>query len=372
MTAAGGPNVVAFPGRETAPPRDDNNFHLLRLVFASLVAVYHLIVLSNVAAWQGIAWLAGYGAEIGVQGFFVLSGFLVYGSYERSGSLRLYAEKRVRRLYPAYFTVVTGCALAALIASPEARADLGAVARYWGWNVAFLNFMEPELPGLFQANRFHEVNGALWTLKIEVMFYLALPVLAWLLAKAGRWRWHVIAAIYVGAELWRFAFEYLAVQNNQPLLAAFARQLPGQVSFFITGVALWLARDRIDWGQAGGAGFVLLAVSFLLPGGEPLRALGLGAVSLWLATGVKVRLNAAKWGDLSYGLYILHFPVIQTIAAAGAFAASPWLAAAGAVAASIALALGMWWAVERPFLRADSAYRRPSGLPPGHTTSRLA
>ena len=48
--------------------------------------------------------------------------------------------------------------------------------------------MQPSLPGLFAGNPFREVNGALWTLKIEVLFYLVLPVLAWILRAAGRRR----------------------------------------------------------------------------------------------------------------------------------------------------------------------------------------
>jgi peptidoglycan/LPS O-acetylase OafA/YrhL len=366
MEAGAGPNVVHFPGRrEVAAPDANTNFHLLRLVFASMVAIYHLIVLSNITAWQGLAKIASLGAEVGVQGFFVLSGYLVYGSFERSRSLKLYAEKRVRRLYPAYATVVTLCAIAAYLTTPAARLDLGGIGRYWAWNMTFLNFMEPELPGVFASNRFHEVNGALWTLKIEVMFYIALPVLAWVLAKAGRYRWALIALIYAGAEFWRWGLEYLAASRHEPFLASIAHQLPGQISFFITGVALWLARGQIDWKEAGGGGFVILAVSFLLPGGEALRALGLGAVSLWVASSVRIPFNAARFGDLSYGLYILHFPVIQTVAALGLFAVSPWLGAPVAIAAALILALLMWRFVELRFLRPDSAYRR-------ETPSRLA
>jgi peptidoglycan/LPS O-acetylase OafA/YrhL len=185
----------------------DNNFNALRLIFALMVAAYHVVVLP----WQGsgtpgenaLAMMA----EIGVQGFFVLSGYLVYASLERSSSLALYAEKRVRRLYPGYATVVVTCALAALVLSPEARANLGAVAAYLGWNLIFLNFMAPDLPGVFEANRFSEVNGALWTLKIEVLFYLILPLLALLLRAAGRLRWLVLVLLYAGAEAWRIGLE---------------------------------------------------------------------------------------------------------------------------------------------------------------------
>jgi peptidoglycan/LPS O-acetylase OafA/YrhL len=118
---------------------------------------------------------------------------------------------------------------------------------------------------VFATNRFHEVNGALWTLKIEVMFYTLLPALAWLLRASGRMRW-----VYVGAEAWRAAFE--AAGNPE-----IARQLPGQMSFFISGIASCMMKlDTRRLQLAGLIGAGLLVLSLFLPLCEPLRAAGLG------------------------------------------------------------------------------------------------
>ena len=336
----------------------DNNFNALRLIFALMVAAYHVVVLP----WQGSGTpgesALAVMAEIGVQGFFVLSGYLVYASLERSSSLALYAEKRIRRLYPGYATVVIVCALAALAVSPEARASLGAVAAYLGWNLIFLNFMAPDLPGVFEANRFSEVNGALWTLKIEVMFYLILPLLAALLRFAGRQRWLVLVLLYAGAEAWRIGFEAMGAAQGSELLVDIARQLPGQMSFFVTGIAFHMIRlDTRRLQLAGLAGLGVFVLSLLTPLAEPLRAVGLGALTVYLGTGVARTVDAARFGDLSYGLYIVHFPIIQTVIAAGLFA-SPWIGVAVSAAASLAASLLLWHLVERPALRSDSAYRK--------------
>lgn len=331
-----------------------NNFNLLRLAFALFVVVYHLVVLSAAPGWAHLEGPFSLLAEIGVQGFFVLSGYLVYASFDRSASLGLYAEKRVRRLYPAYAAVILACAVVSVAFVPEARANLVAVAEYLGWNLVFANFMAPEISGVFANNPMHEINGALWTLKIEVMFYIILPVLAWVLRAFGAARWLLIALIYAGAEAWRV----LLTEQGQLELS---RQLPGQMSFFITGMALHRLSLRGAWLHASGlAGVALLAGSLVFDAGEPARAVGLGAVAIWIATGWPRLPEAARFGDVSYGLYIVHFPIIQVVVTLGLFSV-PWAGAVLAMIASLTAAFLLWYAVERPSLRKDSAYREAGG-----------
>lgn len=338
--------------------RTDNNFHLVRLILALMVAAYHAVVLPGIAEWAPVEGPMSLAAELGVQGFFVVSGYLVWTSLQRSVSLRLYAEKRVRRLFPAYIVVVLVCAIVALIASEQARADLAGVGRYVGWNLAFLNFMEPNLPGLFEVNRFSEVNGALWTLKIEVMFYIILPVLGWILATAGRYRWLLVVGIYVGAEVWRIALEQAGSAQGSGILIELSRQLPGQMSFFITGIALAAWRDQLNWKSAiMPVGLVLLVVSAVVPSLDFLRAAGIGIVVVWIASGLPHLFNAARLGDFSYGIYIVHFPILQALVAGSLFLASPWLGLAAAFGGAFLAAALLWWLIERPALRADSAYR---------------
>lgn len=354
------PGSEAARESATLQVQTHNNFNLLRLLFALMVVVYHTLALANIAGWQQAEQATSILAELGVQGFFVLSGYLVFASLERSKSIALYAEKRARRLLPAYITVVVACVLGAVIFSPAARDDLGGVARYLGWNLIFLNFMEPNLPGVFEANRFTEVNGALWTLKIEVMFYLILPLLALLLKLAGRLRWILFAIIYVGAEIWRASFLHLG-QTGGGMMAELGRQLPGQMSFFIVGIALAAWRDEINWRSLlAPVAIVLLVLSIAFPAAEPVRAIGLGVTSVWLATVIPRLFDPARFGDLSYGVYIVHFPIIQVAIVMGLFATSPVMGVGVSIGVALVAAMLLWWLVERPALRRDSAYRLDS------------
>jgi peptidoglycan/LPS O-acetylase OafA/YrhL len=333
-----------------------NRFDLLRLLFASIVFLYHALALSLADLGGSLDVRFGMAAEIAIQGFFIVSGALVYGSWERSKGVADYAAKRIRRLYPAYLVVILVPALLSLMMT-GAIAD---VLRYLLANGIFLNFVEPNLPGMFGANPFTEVNGALWTLKIEVMFYVALPILAWVLSKLGRYWWIGIGLIVVCAFAWVAAMEAW----DHPLSDRFARQLPGQMMYFGAGMALWrlwpLLKAKASilfW-----VGLVAFTLSLSVEALSALRVLGLAALIAGVAFGPGPELNAARWGDISYGVYIVHFPIVQALVANGIFEAFGLF---GGVLISVVLVFGLsfalWWLVEKPALRRDSHYRIVSG-----------
>lgn len=333
-------------------PASVNRFDALRLLFAGAVFAYHLLGLSGQWAGQGLENSLAQLAEISIQGFFIISGALVYGSLERSRSVADYAGKRIRRLYPAYAVIILVPALISLVLTGQ----VAGVAKYLAGNLAFLNFLAPELPGFFQHNRFTAVNGALWTLKVEVAFYLVLPLLAWALRRAGRWKWAMLASLYIAGEVWRAVF----LSSGEPGAASLARQLPGQMSFFVAGMAMWLVWDRAEqagW-RAAIVGAVILAASIWIEALIPLRAIGLALLIATAAFASGPALNAARFGDISYGVYIIHFPIIQALVAAGLFAFNPALGIAVSVAIVIALSYALWHLVEKPALRPSSHYRR--------------
>jgi peptidoglycan/LPS O-acetylase OafA/YrhL len=330
-----------------------NNFDLLRFLFAGTVMLVHAHVLTG---RQELAFLSGWlSSEIAVRAFFVVSGLLVFMSWDRTRNLARYAEKRLRRIYPAYFTVVAGCALLlVLVSAVPAAAYFGADwAKYLAANLAFLNFIWPTLPGVFEGNVYREVNGALWTLKIEVMFYVAVPLFAWLFERIGRLR--TIIALYVLSVAYAWACAHLA-STGSPLWAALGRQLPGQLCYFMVG-ALWYYYFgffvRHAWKLAAAAALMAVLHRFMPFG--PLEPLWLGTLVVFFGFFLYAG-NFGRYGDFSYGIYILHFPVIQAMAAFGLFAWSPFGALAIACAAVLVAAILLWHLVEQPFLARSSHY----------------
>ena len=356
--------------RMTGQRDRENNFDLLRLAFAVCVFFWHLHALSRAPALAMFSHL--FSANIAVKGFFVISGYLVMMSYENSSSVREYAGKRLRRIYPAYVAVVLACAIAGALLSALPLADYAGAGllRYLAANLVFLNFLAPALPGVFEGQPYTEVNGALWTLKIEVMYYAFVPVLAWMLALLGRWR--VIVALYVLAVLYSFVMGELYARTGAGVWLQLQRQLPGQLGYFLVGVALYYLRDRLRgrWGvpvAVALATFVVITatadpiITLLL---EPL-ALGILVVSTAIA--VPHLGNFARFGDLSYGIYIIHFPVVQALVANGLFAREPWAAVCASLALVAVLSALSWHAVERPFLRRRSHYRLAESRGAGET-----
>lgn len=338
----------------------ENRFDLIRFVFAGLVMVYHAIALSGLASDSALERGFAQVAELSIQGFFVLSGALVAGSFERSEGVVDYGVKRLRRLYPAYVVVILVPAIAVLLLS----GGLADVMRYVGANLIFLNFLEPDLPGLFAGNRFTAVNGALWTLKIEVLFYALLPVLMMIMRRWGRWWPILLVCVYAAGELWQIAASVL-IEGELGVIAA--RQLPGQMAYFACGVALWKLWDRLPaYSEAllvfGGLGTVL---TLLVPVIDPLRALFWSCAIAGLAFAPGWKPAVSKYGDVSYGLYITHFPIIQVLVAFGVFSAiGLWMGVLVSVGVVLVASFALWHMVEKRALRPTSYYRRPS--PRGH------
>ncbi len=259
-----------------------NNFDLLRLVFASMVMLVHLHALS---AEPALAFLSvALSSELAVEGFFVISGYLVVMSYERSTGPGDYWEKRIRRIYPAYASVILGCALLGWLITSSSTTEYfsGAWLRHVVANLLFLNFLAPDLPGVFADNPWHAVNGALWTIKLEVGFYIIVPLLVWF-ARGSR-PWVVVGLVYVASVLYPMLLERVVHDTGKGTYQILARQLPGQLAYFAIGAAAWwyrgVSRRRMLMAMAIALPLLIFMPAMLQP---MLRPLTLGIVVIGAA-----------------------------------------------------------------------------------------
>jgi peptidoglycan/LPS O-acetylase OafA/YrhL len=343
-----------------------NNLDCLRLLLASVVALFHCYALTNLPQFSVFSKYLS--PAFAVRSFFVISGLLIYRSYMRSSTVASYFEKRVRRIYPAYFTVITVAAIAFCFLStlPLSQYFGAGFWKYLGANLLFLNFLVPSLPGVFTTNAISAVNGALWTLKIEVIFYISVPLIHYLCSRLGTKR--VMLTIFFLSCLWKYGFAYLAthttahgfhsLDSSRNIFNQLDVQFPAQLVYFSAGILLLLYFDKLK--------FHFLAISCITA--------CLYMADHWLTHGVldvfwisgivfvfgfwRYFGDFSKYGDFSYGVYIVHWPILQTLVALGVAGLNPALFLLIAMSLIVLGAFLMWHLVESRFLASSSHYRQ--------------
>lgn len=310
----------------------DNNFTPLRLLLALLVVLGHHQLF---IAIPSPPWPFNY-AALAVECFFVVSGYLVANSFDRDPDPKRFFIKRFFRIYPLYITVVIAQTLIlGALAQGGVSGNLGSMATYFLANAAFANFLQYDvgngpLSGLYEQS----LNASLWTLKIEVGFYLLLPFIWRLFQRRGI---GVLVALFLASAL----YHHLLDRAGH---ATLAKQLPGQLQFFVLGVAAYWYRDRLRlenrWlGLALGLGLAA-AVTGLLHSRPPLFYPMLVAALVVVLALMTPRLRLTS--DMSYGVYLLHAPIIQLSLLFGLY--EPGIAGA---AITVALVLPLAFAAER-------------------------
>jgi peptidoglycan/LPS O-acetylase OafA/YrhL len=312
--------------------RPDNNFSALRLGLALLVALGHSQSLAGIPAPQ--PWPFGY-AGVAVECFFVVSGWLVSGGFDRDPDLRRFYIRRFFRLYPLYIAVIAAqtVALAAL-----APGHAGEALTYFLRNAVFVNYAQNDIGGALTGLRNPSFNASLWTLKIEIAFYAILPFLWFLAKRFGLWP---LLLLFLASAIWQKAFQLA----YRPGLAG---TLPGQLQYFLVGIAAYRWRDRLTLPPLAGTAVAILSATALTvlmldhtPLLYPLLA-GAFVVSLALCT-PPLRLHS----DISYGIYLIHAPILQSALLAGLYRPG-WDEITLLLAVILPLALLLERLIERP------------------------
>ncbi|MFN3867726.1 MAG: acyltransferase family protein [Hyphomicrobiaceae bacterium] len=328
----------------------------LRAVAISLVVIYH--------AWPRVLP----GGFIGVDVFFVVSGFLITRlmlAEMQAGtfSLLTFLARRMRRLAPAAVVMMTAVlAVGWMLLLPETFRELGrsVVAA----SLMFANILFARTAGYFSAPPEEKPLLHTWSLSVEDQFYLTWPLLLMLLYRRLSRRWLVVMAAALLAASLAHAELTLSKHPNYAfyMLAPRAWEL-------LAGCVLALVAGRIVLPRAvaealGLAGLAtIFASAILLSSGA--RFPGLAALPAVVGTlfvimagiaanNAPLTARALGWrplvfvGLISYSLYLWHWPLLSF----GQYAAGRPLtdAEAGlAVGMSVVIAIASWRYVERPF-----------------------
>ncbi len=338
--------------------RTQNRFDTLRLVAAFCVLISHAYPISGqtvpdpFARWVGLDTLGGVGVII----FFVLSGYLVTLSWERSDGFRDFAWRRAVRIYPALLTL---CLLTVLVLGPAVTevpiSDYFLSGMTWQYfKTATGLSIQYALPGVFANNPLpNALNGSLWSLPYEIKCYFALVTLS----------------VFRGSLRMRTGLVVI-------FLAAMILQHPGHPpgNPFTKWIGLDYYHVKLGLPFAIGAFFAASSASIkprlwyalaifggmlLFPLGTPVKTLlflsGTSILSLYLAlNGHWIPKMPESLGDWSYGVYLYGFPVHQFLSYIGLQRSGLSIYLFSCIAFTIFFAATSWFCVEKPALKLKS------------------
>lgn len=373
--------VAATAATRDSPTRAPGHSHtldLLRGVAALSVVVLH---------FEGIAHVQGYSVPLhdlgalGVQLFFVLSGYFIGAAVLRPAAFDSvdYGVNRVLRIVPNYLVSIV-VALLVRDAAPSLFSLSG-----WADVLTHVFFVH----GWFIDYRV-SISPVLWTLSVEWMFYLFMLAAAGLI-RHRRGGWWIAFGMVVGALVYRIVL--WRVERGSLLLLNFGyRQLPGTLDLFGCGllVALLLQREDVrHWAARRNvkllgllASVAGMAAALLIYRGAsgaeyysrgeivvlfPLVfAIAAGGLILFfqqferrIGPGLD-RSRLAFIGVISYSIYLYHFLVIASFnrVVGRSDSGLRWMYLVLTVVAIFAVSIGAYFLFEKPFMDRRSRVRR--------------
>lgn len=292
-----------------------NNFDLLRILAATQVLIIHSMARLEIPVPSWLAWLEWFP---GVPIFFVISGYLVSASFERQPNISRYLRNRFLRIYPGLWACV-GLTIIVTSALGYRRDHL--MDYVWA-PVQLLGFIfTPNFLKHFGSGTY---NGSLWTIPIELQFYLMLP-LVYMAIRAIRKRNSgvlTLLALFVCITLLlNYALPGFNTDRETRMDKVIRYTFVGSFYLFLLGVALQrfqAFKSRLIAGKGfyWFAAYVLLRIA--LPGLNPLTTvlcytvLGISAVAI-AYTVPRASELVLHGQDISYGVYIYHGLIINLL-----------------------------------------------------------
>jgi peptidoglycan/LPS O-acetylase OafA/YrhL len=320
-------------------------FDYLRIGLSIAVLAWHSVAISNASpALDAALWsnpLRFLPAAI-IPAFFALSGFLVAGSLARN-NLRSFLVLRAIRIVPALAFETTFSALLIGVAFTTLPLhEYVTSPHFYAYFLNIVGLIHYELPGVFDNNVLpRNINAQLWTVPLELECYLVLALLS--VTTIIR-RPRLFVGMLVVASIVITACLFLSAQVATPT------HVPGRMLIFcfLSAVGVFLYRDKIPYSHFLGCISVATSALFLeYPDANYLAPFPIAYMIVWLGL---MRPRPIPFGDLSYGVFLFHFPAEQTIMHLVPSIAHWWQLTLIALPVTGAVALFSWRLVEKPFL----------------------
>lgn len=339
-----------------------NNFNIVRLIAALQVAFshgsHHLEVILG-SLFSFISFLPA------VPAFFGISGFLITNAYCRNLDLKKYIRNRALRLYPAlWFCLLLTVVL--LLLFRTINFSTIASTSFFQWLFCQATFFQFYTPDYLRGWGVGTPNGSLWTISVELQFYIFLPVYILLMKRVSKFSF-IIISVFLFLASWKSGLILESMGESRLAGKLLHVSLAPYLHYFFLGVWSFFLWDRIKvffenkfyWWLLAYVAYILI-FHVLLNWYQPSYYPGILA---WIAnslqwcmvlsfafTSPSLSYSILKDNDISYGLYIYHMVIVNCILSIS-LPFNPQIKLTIMLLATIAIAFLSWRYIEMPALR---------------------
>ncbi|MDR4950679.1 acyltransferase [Chryseobacterium sp. ES2] len=295
-----------------------NNFDFLRLIFASFVVISHSYALSGAPHGDLLSQLTNGQMEfsyLGVHGFFIISGYLIFKSLLRCKSLPDFYWKRLLRLFPALLVVLflTVLLAPAVYENTVPYLQNKSVYTYIPQNIT-LFFRQKGIDGVFENNPYkHSINGSLWTICYEFSMYVMVSLLFFIREKT--FVKTVVILLFISSYLLSLFHPYF-LHGLFMKMELGSNHFYNLMCFFVGGMIMtYLNTNKRTENILIILSFTVLIASVYLNINQYTCYITLPLLVILLGKNSTRYLNKVgdTIGDTSYGIYIYSFPIQQTL-----------------------------------------------------------
>ena len=295
-----------------------NNFNLLRLLFAYFVIITHSYSLAGIAENDFVFQLTNGQVKLsylGVRGFFIISGYLIFKSLIRSNNILDYFLKRILRLFPALIIAL----IVTILFVPfiyQSNIPLVNNSEYWLYlphNLS-LFWLQHNITGVFNNNPgSRHINGSLWTISYEFFLYIVLSFIY--IFKKQLYLLKIILISSFGITSISFVF-FIDNISKIGILNIGGGDFAYLCAFFVAGSILAIFNlNKKNNNFLLISGTILLIISIYFNQFNSFQFISLPLIVIPIG----LKCNEYSWnilhklGDISYGLYIYSFPIQQSL-----------------------------------------------------------
>lgn len=285
----------------------ENNFDLLRLLAAFQVMFMHslgYLELSSIPPFFGKIFSFFPGVNI----FFVISGFLISASLERVSNIFVFAKNRFLRIYPALWVSIIIAIICMLMFYDK---NVGWI-EILKWLLAKATIFQFYNNSIFAYYGIGNLNGTLWTISVEIQFYILLPVLYKMFKIERDYILYFILILSFISNIL-----YLNIENSSILSKLFGVSVFPYLYIFLIGVLLqrnfsfvnrFLVNKSLYWG------ILYITVAYLSTTQNIIDVKLSSSILIFVLAFFIISFayshvhwnNVLKGNDLSYGIYIYH------------------------------------------------------------------